>query len=178
MEDLHGEDPESLVPFRIGEDQNTRWHRAFYAGFSGIEELFLDLVRHTVDNLGWSGGVVYQRVPNFRVHYPGNMNSSRWHRDTDFSHCPAEWNAFVPLTCARDTAAIQILGAPPIEGVPGDVVVWDGANVLHGNAINATGKTRVSLDFRVCRESEFVSSEGESVCTGLKMRVGSYYAVL
>ena len=37
----------------------------------------------------------------------------------------------------------------PIEAEVGEVVMWNGANLLHGNKINATGKSRVSVDFRV-----------------------------
>ena len=37
----------------------------------------------------------------------------------------------------------------------GEILKFDGANLLHGNKINKTGKSRISFDFRVLKKSDY-----------------------
>jgi ectoine hydroxylase-related dioxygenase (phytanoyl-CoA dioxygenase family) len=54
----------------------------------------------------------------------------------------------------------------------GEVFVFDGAGLTHGNRRNETGKTRVSFDFRVVSPSLYTPGEGGSINTGTKFVVG------
>ena len=58
------------------------------------------------------------------------------------------------------------------------VAFWDGSNLLHGNKVNITGQTRVSCDFRVMNFSDYQEPDGDSVISGTKMTIGSYYGVM
>jgi ectoine hydroxylase-related dioxygenase (phytanoyl-CoA dioxygenase family) len=57
------------------------------------------------------------------------------------------------------------------------VLVFDGANLKHGNYVNRTGSTRVSFDFRVIPRSRYVDSDRTSVNTGVPFKVGGYFTV-
>ena len=57
----------------------------------------------------------------------------------------------------------------------GECIQWDGSNLTHGNHINKTGKTRVSVDFRVMLESNYVPNEHGSINTHTIFMKGAYY---
>ena len=46
---------------------------------------------------------------------------------------------------------------------PGEGLEWDAKNLKHGNKINNSGKTRVSIDFRVIDEEDYVPSNQTSI---------------
>jgi ectoine hydroxylase-related dioxygenase (phytanoyl-CoA dioxygenase family) len=80
---------------------------------------------------------------------------SRFHRDRDYGHRPAEINYSVALTPCFGTNAIWIESREgredyqPMELEPGEMVEFDGASLKHGALHNTTGVCRVSFDFRV-----------------------------
>ncbi|GAA1289379.1 hypothetical protein GCM10009609_65860 [Pseudonocardia aurantiaca] len=57
------------------------------------------------------------------------------------------------------------------------VVVFDGANLLHGNVINDTPISRLSMDFRIIPRSEYRPSEKRSVSRGMPFLLGQYWDV-
>ena len=63
----------------------------------------------------------------------------------------------------------------PIEAEVGDVWMWNGANLLHGNKINDTGKSRVSVDFRILPLSKYKKNERTSITNKTKMTIGEYW---
>ena len=50
----------------------------------------------------------------------------------------------------------------------------DGSNLTHGNELNITDKTRVSIDFRVMLASNYIPSEGGSINTKTPFTKGGY----
>jgi ectoine hydroxylase-related dioxygenase (phytanoyl-CoA dioxygenase family) len=60
----------------------------------------------------------------------------------------------------------------------GEVLVFDGANLLHGNKINKTKDTRVSIDFRLVDPHRFVSNDGKSINGITSFTVGGYFEKL
>jgi len=64
----------------------------------------------------------------------------------------------------------------PMEGVNGDLFMWDGNRCAHFNKHNDTGQTRVSFDFRVL-PAKFYNPEYSktTATTKKKFLIGEYY---
>jgi hypothetical protein len=165
-------------------DQSTEFHRAYYDRFGDdfedvYEQFLIEVVRPFVGE-----DLVYQRIPTFRVHLPGNIAVGEFHRDRDYSHGDGEINFWLPVTRAWDTNAVWIEseeGAANFEPHTvevGQVLVFDGVNLAHGNKTNETGKTRVSFDFRVIPRSQYRPRTDVSVNTGVKFEIGGYFKEL
>ena len=128
--------------------------------------------------------LLYQRVPTFRVNLPNNVAVGEFHRDRDYSHQREERNQFLPLTRAYETNTVWVEsedgneGYSPINLEYGQVALWDGMNLRHGNKTNETGETRVSFDFRVIPVSVFRPSNRMSVNQITRMDVGGYWEPL
>ena len=67
----------------------------------------------------------------------------------------------------------------------GDLVFWNGNTCVHGNKINKTDITRVSLDFRVLPRENYnylidnIENKAVSTATmGTKFQIGGYYKEL
>ena len=57
--------------------------------------------------------------------------------------------------------------------------MFNGNKLRHGNLVNKTGKTRVSMDFRIIRKKDYdCSKKLESVTTKTKFEIGRYYEKL
>jgi hypothetical protein len=162
-------------------DQNTVFHSTFYRY---MENAFLPLYREFMKGFvspRYDTPLVFQKVPTLRVHLPGNLSVGSFHRDSDFGHDAAEQNWWLPFTEARDTSAVWVESAPglgdftPREAAYGDVILFDGANLRHGNKINTTGKTRVSVDFRVVARSEFRENQSVSLTANKRFTLGDYW---
>lgn len=85
------------------------------------------------------------------------------------------------MTNAYDTNALHIARDEQSRStsVPVDysqVIVFDAVNLLHGNEINTTGRTRLSFDFRVIPERNYIDSSDKSINTMTKLAIGGYYA--
>jgi hypothetical protein len=156
-------------------DQRSDYHARFY----GRLELILPLYRRLLAELLGDGlrEVYVQRVPTFRVHLRGSVAVGSWHRDSDFGHDPAEVNYWLPLTRAYDSNTVWICGAP-VAAEYGDVVVFDGAGLLHGNVVNETPHSRVSFDFRVIPRAAYRPRAERTVSAGVRFIVGEYWDVL
>lgn len=155
-----------------GKDQATPFHKKYYAGNAS----FLALYRKFVSEyLGAGPELLYQRVPTFRIHLPGNLAVGAWHRDTEYGHNPAELNYWVPVTDARESSTIHFEKTGPVNLGYGQILVFHG-DLLHGNLVNQTGKTRVSFDFRTLRRSEFVDSDARTLTGFTRFKIGEYWA--
>ena len=164
-------------------DQKTVFHERFYSIGDEFFRVYRRLLVDVVQPL-FGENLIYQRVPTFRVHLPNNVAVGEIHRDRDYSHGQGEVNFWLPFTPAWDTNTIWIESSegsgdlqPYACGV-GQILVFDGVNLLHGNVQNTTGKTRVSVDFRVIPESQYVPREAATINTKLDFAVGGYFADL
>lgn len=165
-------------------DQSTEFHQAYYERFG---EDFERIYKRLLGEVVWpfiGEDLVYQRIPTFRVHLPGNIAVGEFHRDRDYSHGEGEINFWLPVTRAWDTNAVWIESSEGAEDFRpytvevGQVLVFDGVNLAHGNKTNETGKTRVSFDFRVIPRSQYKPRTNVSVNTGVKFEIGGYFAEL
>lgn len=186
LEDIHflveGKYPEL---FKVGSDSCTIFHDAFYnkyrAGWKEMEDLYYDFIWEEIaPTIGED--FLFQKFPTFRVHLPGNIAVGRFHYDAEFGHPEGEMNYIIPLTNSTDTGSIWIeseKGKGDFEPMPlevGTLFMFNGNQLTHGNKVNETGKTRVSMDFRILPISKYNESEvGESMTRKTKFVEGEYY---
>ena len=57
----------------------------------------------------------------------------------------------------------------------GEVLFFDGANLEHGNELNESDESRLSMDFRVTLDNMFHNSENETLSANTKMVLGEYW---
>ena len=190
LSELHYEKTYDL--FERENDQSTIWHECFYkkirqdGSFNDIYTKFLtNVIKARFDE-----EIVYQKIPTFRVHLPGNVSVGEFHKDKHYRN--QEWadkvqelNYFVPLTKAYGTNTIwaeteENLGDfQEISATYGECVEWSASKLTHGNKQNITRNTRVSFDFRVIPLSKYDSSwNSDSPTSHTKFVVGEYYKEL
>ncbi len=105
-----------------------------------------------------------QRFSNFRIQFPGNM-SIKFHLDSEYGCDENEMNVWLPLTLASGSNSIYIESEPgkkdysPQEVNQGEFLIFPGSKLSHGTEINTTSESRLSLDFRVIKESLFIKGE-------------------
>jgi ectoine hydroxylase-related dioxygenase (phytanoyl-CoA dioxygenase family) len=169
--------------FKREEDQSSIFHKKVYGNYDRIIPIYKHLVRDVVRPL-FSEAIVYQKAPSFRVHLPNNLAVGTFHKDKDFGHPDVEINFLIPLTKMWGTNSTWIESEEdegdyqPIESEPGYITMFNGANCKHGNHLNRTDYTRVSMDFRVISQSSYEPSTNGSINTNLKFRVGEYYEII
>ncbi len=181
---------DDIEVFTRERDQSTNWHKSFYeyARTDDFIQLYEDFILKVVKPL-YNEQIVYQAVPTFRIAYPNNIAVGEFHKDKHYRN--GEWaakvredNFYLPFTEAFDTNTIWVESEEdkkdfaPMNCSYGEVVQWDGCNLMHGNKINATGRARVSVDFRVIKYSNYVPSEHESINTKIKFQIGGYYKLV
>ena len=189
LSDLHFHKTYDL--FERENDQSTIWHKCFYdkiredISFDNIYIDFLDkVIKPRFDE-----EIVYQKIPTFRVHLPGNVSVGEFHKDKKYRN--QEWankvqelNYFVPLTNAYGTNTIwaeteEDLGDfQEISANYGECVEWSASKLTHGNKQNITRNTRVSFDFRVIPKSRYIESNYLTINTKIPFGIGGYYEVL
>jgi hypothetical protein len=168
-------------------DQATVHHHQFYEWTEGddFKDMYENFIEVCVRPL-YLGSIVVQTNPTFRIAYPNNIAVGEFHKDKNYRD-PAwaaqvkEVNYFLPFTDAFGTNTFWAESEEdkgdfaPVECDYGYYVRWDGANLTHGNKVNDTGKTRISVDFRVCEKKNFVPLAQGSINTGKKFDIGGYY---
>lgn len=165
-------------------DQDTPAHRVFYAGFdAAVRPLYEEyLVREVLPRAGED--LCVQAVPTFRAHYPGLTAVREYHRDSDYFHQSGVLNYWVPLTRAVATSTVWVETAPgsaayePVDLEPGELLCFDAVALSHGNQPNATGATRVSVDFRVIPRRRYRPSGQRSVTNHTRLELGAYFMLL
>ena len=168
-----------LAPRTWQTDQTSPWHPRFYAGFDAWRDTFEAFVRAVVAPT-MHEPFAYQAVPTFRVQLPGNTAVGEWHTDATYGHPDGELSHWLPLTAAHDSASVWITGddgrrQAPDTG-PGQVIVFDAVNRVHGNLVNETGRTRVSFDFRTLPVRLLPERPKRTEHTKLPFALGGYYA--
>ena len=168
--------------FERKNDQSSQWHERFYKTFhktlQPLYELFLDKVVKKEMKLE---EVVYQKIPAFRAQLVENLAVGEWHRDKDYGHTQGEINLWMPFHDTNRTNSIWIEVEEGSEDYRpytvryGEVLVFDGRNLKHGNKVNKELYTRTSMDFRIVDPKNFNPSSDGSINTNLKFDIGSYF---
>ena len=173
-------------------DQHTDWHKAYYekvrsdSSFFEVYESFLSKVikpRYSGED------IVYQKIPTFRTHLPNNVCVGEWHKDKfyrkdEWSEQVKETNYYLPFTNTNEENTIWAESEEdkgdyePMVLKYGEIMEWDGTNLMHGNKMNASDDTRVSVDFRVMPYCNYRESDHTSINTEIPFKVGGYYDVM
>jgi ectoine hydroxylase-related dioxygenase (phytanoyl-CoA dioxygenase family) len=66
----------------------------------------------------------------------------------------------------------------PYEVKYGEILVFNGANLMHGNKPNDSQETRVSVDFRLIDPNKFVPNQKGSINMKSKFDIGGYFEKL
>jgi len=166
-------------------DQSTIWHKSYYEKFeSEFQPTYKKLIEF-IKNCFQYEEIIYQKIPTFRVQLAdGNVAVGEWHKDKAYNHGVSEVNFWMPFV---DTNSYNSVWAEseedkqdykPYEVKYGEILVFNGANLKHGNVKNLSSQTRVSVDFRLVDPSKFVSNEAGSINMNTKFNVGGYFEKL
>jgi hypothetical protein len=176
--------------FTREKDQSTQYHKKYYewAQTEQFSQVYNNFILNVIRPL-YNESIACQSIPTFRVAYTNNIAVGEWHkdkqyRDLDWALEVHEDNFFLPFTDAFDTNTIWVESEEdkedyaPMNCNYGELIQWDGSNLKHGNKINKTGKSRVSVDFRVIKYSNYKPSEFGSINTNSKFQIGNYYKLI
>lgn len=165
----------------VDTDQDSIYHKKYYSSFNEIEILYKRFIAEIIYPL-FNEPILYQKIPTFRIHAPGSLGVGEFHRDRDYSHSPKEINVFLPITDAYGTNTIWVeteegnANYIPLNTPYGGFWLWDGANLEHGNKINTSNDTRISIDFRILPKRFYDEFNiKESVTNKTKMTIGGYW---
>ena len=163
-------------------DQRTKLHKMFYKNMDldpSFKNLYDFFIESFVNDLLGGKNFLYQTFPTLRIHQPENIAVFAFHKDKDYNHNHKEINFFLPVTRAFQTNTFWAESSEdkgdfsPVESDYGGLVMWDGANLKHGSKANETDITRVSFDFRIIYEEDYLSqqmlsshSRGKKFCEG------------
>ena len=167
--------------FSREKDQSTEWHRLYYSKFEHeFYPTYLELVKSLADQLGYTE-IIYQKIPTFRTHLKNNLGVGEWHRDRTYNHGTTEVNFWMPFTDTNEFNTIWMESREGLEDfMPytvkyGEILVFSGANLMHGNKTNDSDHTRVSVDFRLVDPAIFVPSKEGSINMNTAFDLGGYF---
>jgi hypothetical protein len=182
---------EQYEHFERETDQSTTWHKSFYKRIrsdKSFDETYVKFLKDVIKPR-YGEEIVYQKIPTFRVHLPGNVSVGEFHKDKHYRN--VEWaekvketNYYLPLTRAYGTNTIWAETEEdkgdykPFNSDYGECIEWDASNLKHGNKDNITSVTRVSFDFRIIPKSRYVDSNHLTINTGIPFGIGGYYEVI
>lgn len=170
-----------IVP-TVDTDQDSPYHKIFYSKYSILEPMYTSFIKRVIYPL-FNEPLLYQRIPTFRIHAPGSLGVGEFHRDRDYSHSSEEVNIFLPFTNAFGSNTIWVETREgdgdyiPLNTPYGGFWIWNGSNLEHGNKINNSGKTRISIDFRILPKRFYdESNTKQSITNKTKMVIGEYWS--
>ena len=161
LSEVHKNNPNYEVFKSFGPDVQTWYHETFYNYLKtndngkDMQKMYNNLIEEVIlPYLGINEALV-QKFPSFRVQLPGNIAVAKIHTDNSLGHPIGEINFTYSFTDMFDTNAIWIEKMPrmkefiPIEQKENSISSFNANLCMHYNKLNETGKTRMSMDFRV-----------------------------
>ena len=161
-------------------NQSTEYHKRFYNSLDNdnrLKSLYDDFISKVVKNL-FDEEIIYQVTPTFRLQAIDNVSVFAFHKDTEYGHSDKTINFFLPITKCYDTNALWVESGSsfePMECDYGDLITFDAVNLLHGNKVNKTGKSRISLDFRVMKMVDYYETSKKTLSKNRRLVLGDYY---
>ena len=191
LENLHESFPNHKKLLKKGTDQSTIFHRAIYSTFDdknffltdfwkSYSELSLEIVEILKNETGYFGEWAIQRYPTIRIQFPKNVSVFEFHRDSNYSHPIGEINCFYAINKCINSSALQVeknLGFEdyvPLNLNPGQYALLNTSIYKHGDFLNATNKTRISMDLRFIPNSK-LTNENISLTKGIGFNSNSYF---
>jgi len=161
-------------------NQSTEYHKKFYNSLDNdnrLKSLYDNFISKVIKNL-FDEEIIYQVTPTFRLQAIDNVSVFAFHKDTEYGHSDKTINFFLPITKCYDTNALWVESGSsfePIECDYGDLITFDAVNLLHGNKVNKTGKSRISLDFRVMKMVDYSETSKQTLSKNRRLILGDYY---
>jgi ectoine hydroxylase-related dioxygenase (phytanoyl-CoA dioxygenase family) len=163
-------------------DQSTIWHKRYYEKYkSELLPTYLELIKELKKRFEYDE-IIYQSIPTFRVQLAeGNLAVGEWHKDKKYNHGISEVNFWMPFVDTNNDNTIWIESKEDIgDYTPytikyGEILVFDGASLTHGNIPNKSNETRVSVDFRLIDPIKFIPNENTTINTKTKFVIGEYF---
>ena len=191
LDDLHNLLPDKKKLLQKGTDQSTVFHKAIYSTFDqpsfflsefwqSYRLLSLEILDKLKNETSYFGEWAIQRYPTIRFHFPNNVSVFEFHRDSNYLHPIGEINCFYALNECNNSSALHIeknLGFEdyvPLNLKPGEYAILNTSIYKHGDFINKTRKTRVSMDFRFI-PNIFLSKDFSSLTKKIKFTSDSYF---
>jgi ectoine hydroxylase-related dioxygenase (phytanoyl-CoA dioxygenase family) len=183
LEDLHVLEKYELLERE--KDQSTKWHKKFYENFEKeFNSTYLELLKYIKESFGYKE-IIYQKIPTFRVQLAdGNIAVGEWHKDKTYNHGVSEVNFWMPFVNTNQQNSVWVESKEDKEDFRayevkyGEILIFNGANLKHGNVKNESTDTRVSVDFRLVDPNKFVANEAGSINMNSKFDVGGYFELL
>ena len=165
-------------------DQSTKWHKSYYEKFNKeFRPIYEKFVKHIASVFCYSE-IIYQKIPTFRAHLVENLGVGEWHKDSTYNHGTTEVNFWMPFVNTNEQNTIWMESKEdkgdyrPYKVNYGEILVFSGANLYHGNKNNDSNQTRVSVDFRLVDPAKFIPNEAGSINMKAKFDVGGYFEKL
>ena len=161
-------------------NQSTKYHKRFYYSLDNddrLKSLYDSFISKVIKNL-FDEEIIYQATPTFRLQSIDNVSVFAFHKETEYGHSDKTINFFLPITKCYDTNALWVESGSsfePMECDYGDLITFDAVNLLHGNKVNKTGKSRISLDFRVMKMIDYCETSKQTLSKNRRLILGDYY---
>lgn len=191
LDNLHNIFIDEKTLLKKGTDQATLFHKAIYSTFNhanyfstdfwnSYRVLCLEVVNKLKIDTGYFEDWAIQRYPTIRVQFPNNLSVFEFHRDSDYSHPIGEINCFYAVNECFNSSALQVeknLGFEdyePLNLKSGEYAILNTSIFKHGDLLNKTSRTRVSMDFRFIPEKQLIDSKS-SLTKSIKFSSDSYF---
>jgi hypothetical protein len=186
----------SIDQLTFNNDTSTDYHKTYYNSpyYNEMIELYDKFI---VDNILplFNEDIVVQKEPSFRINLPNNTALGKcttdtdseiigMHCDGDYNHPPEEINFMLTITGQEETNSCYIETQPnkgdffPVKMDKGQFMSFYGNKCRHYNKKNITGKTRISIDFRVIPYSHYKETDSSAVHSNRKFCIGGYFKLL
>jgi hypothetical protein len=190
LDKLHEQQTTEYEVFKkFGEDSNTEFHEQFYKYLKGengvkIKDAYESFIKEVIfPYLGLNKALV-QQFPTIRFQLPNNIAVARKHIDSEF-HPIGEINFSYAFTDMFGSNTIWIEKMPrsenyvPITMLSRECTSFNANLCTHYNKINETGKTRISMDFRILPINYYNSTDVKSTfTTNMQYIDGGYYNMM
>ena len=163
-------------------DQSTIWHKMYYEKYNThFLPKYLELITELKHRFGYDE-IIYQSIPTIRVQLAnGNLGVGEWHKDKTYNHGSSEVNFWMPFVNTNEYNTIWIESEEdkcdyePYLVNYGEILVFNGANLYHGNKNNDSSESRISVDFRLVDPVKFIPNEAGSINMKSKFDIGGYF---
>jgi ectoine hydroxylase-related dioxygenase (phytanoyl-CoA dioxygenase family) len=177
--------PEEKLNFN--NEASTNFHKLFYNKLNNNWEEFIEtyenFIRDEISKIIVEP-FLYQYLPSYRLQLPQDQAIHKWHYDSDkdHKHPDGEINFCLAITQMKNTTAIWSESEPgikdfkPLEIDYGEFFQFNGNKCTHGNKVNISENSRISLDFRILPFQKYYPEQNNiSVSNKKKFEIGGYY---
>ena len=171
--------------------QGTVFHKRYYSDCEPFLAIYKEYVTQFIAPF-WDEDILIQKIPTFRIHAVDSRALGGGddltvgpiqgvHKDSDFNHSKHEVNFFLPFTDVNEYNTIwykEGKSFAPMMVNYGQIYQWNGSTIPHGNKVNTSNQTRVSVDFRILPRSKYVETSLESYTNNKRFIIGEYFEEL